>query len=551
MGAVPDNLLTDPWVPVRRAGGVERLSLSAVLAALAAGDVVALAATARHVEPYVHAFFCQLAVLAMRRAGLPAKQAPTASDEWAALLRALTPAYPDDAPWRLVVPDPEVPAFLQPALPAAHAKKMQRLDHPGELTILVTARNHTIKSARGDASAPWAWGQALIAVQTGASFSGRGNPGIARMNGGFGSRPFVSVVPGLRWDQAWKRDVATMLRRWDDTLRAQPALNPDGHALLWCLPPWGGTDKEQLPLSALSPHFIEAARRIRLARGAGGTLSAAYAGTDKGRVSPGPKGGEHKGNVGDPWAPLARRTGGVLTLSEEGWTYRRVVDLLLRTEGYEPSLLQQPEPADLEAPDPHWHLRVLVGGQGKTGGWHERRVPLPPAAVLTVMLEDDGRHRVAELAERHIDNAATARKALLRGLLSFLERAAWKPGETRIDWDDREARAWSERFLDVLERRIDAEFFSYLWQAADAETAGSDTDGAAAQAAGLRWRRRLATLAREVFEEAVAAFPKSSMGKVMAHAVAEARLAGALNAGLDLSVRGAAADAEEEQLADG
>lgn len=550
MGDVVDCLLTDALVPLHRTSGEgpTRVSLAAALAMLTSGEVVALGETARHNEPFVHAFFSQIAVLALQHAGKAFAEAPTDPDAWASLLRGLTPSHPDDAPWRLTVADPETPAFLQPAIPKADAGKMEPLDHPGELSILVTARNHTIKSARGDVADPWAWVQTLIAVQTGVSFSGRGNPGVARMNGGFGSRPFVSLVPGSRWDHAWARDVAVMLEQWQATLAAQPALSPDGHALLWCLPPWGGTEREQLPLTSLRPHFIEIARRIRLSHAADGTLRAAYAGTEKARISSGPKGAEYKGAVGDPWMPLAQRTGGALTLPEEGWTYARVVGLLLGQRGqedYVQSLLQKVRPEDAQSPEPHWHLRVLVGGQGKTGGWHERRVSLSPQLV-PVLAGDDGRLIVADIAHEHIGNAAAAHKALLAGLLSFLERSAWKSSgeKTEINWKDREATAWSQRHLDRLEQRIDAEFFPYVWR--EAGPAAAD-DWGTAEAESLRWRLRLKRLAEEVFEEAVAAFPASSMGKIMAHAVSAARLRGALRRGLELAAEDGTLGAEIEE----
>jgi hypothetical protein len=49
-----------------------------------------------------------------------------AAERWRALLRGLTPEWREDEPWRLVVDDPKQPAFLQPAAPGGHPRRLRR-----------------------------------------------------------------------------------------------------------------------------------------------------------------------------------------------------------------------------------------------------------------------------------------------------------------------------------------------------------------------------------------------------------------------------------------
>ena len=65
------------------------------------------------------------------------------------LFRGLTPNYPDDEPWQLVVDDITKPAFMQP--PASSKAKEQEykaaVATPDELDMLVTSKNHDLKAA--------------------------------------------------------------------------------------------------------------------------------------------------------------------------------------------------------------------------------------------------------------------------------------------------------------------------------------------------------------------------------------------------------------------
>ena len=61
--------------------------------------------------------------------------------------------------------------------------------------MLVTSKNHDLKSAVAVQAGVDDWIFALITLQTMEGFGGAGNYGISRMNGGLGSRPAFSLVP--------------------------------------------------------------------------------------------------------------------------------------------------------------------------------------------------------------------------------------------------------------------------------------------------------------------------------------------------------------------
>jgi hypothetical protein len=67
--------------------------------------------------------------------------------------------------------------------------------------------------------------------------------------------------------------------------------------------------------------------------------------------------------------PVARKDGKALTMSENGFTYERVQDLMFGD--WAPGAA-----AATNATDSYWVGQVLVRGQGKTGGYHERWVPV-------------------------------------------------------------------------------------------------------------------------------------------------------------------------------
>lgn len=476
------NLLTTPLIAVPSG---DRLSLPEVLAGLVDGRVDGFPELAAHQRHAWHAFLVQMAGLALHRAGRP--EPPADPETWRDLLRGLTPDHPDDAPWHLVVTDWSRPALLQPALPGATVKSLKGpLAQPDQIDILVTAKNHDVKSARLARPSPGHWLFALVSLQTMQGFLGAGNYGIARMNGGFSSRPAVSLVPRDTSGPAaqFRRDLRVLLATRND-LQVFGYPETGGLALVW-LADWDGA--ASLPLTGLDPWFIEICRRLRLAQ-RGEDIVAYTGGSKAARI----EAKMRLGVIGDPWTPVFIKESPpkALTVSAAGFGYHLLWEVLFKGN-YAPALMQAPHDGIDDGPVAIL-ARVLARGQGVTAGYHERRLPVPDPARNWLLPEN--RDRVARVAQRQVEDAdMMITKVLSPALLAF--RMAGKSGKPSDD-----DRAWTWPWRDDLDRLIDESFFDLLWQAL---AAADDHDGQ------MIWQRFLKTQAETVLERAFAAAPSVS-----------------------------------------
>jgi len=173
------NLLTHP---LSHAAPLGYLSLPGLMAALARApdEVESFPALRPHQGPAWHMFLVQLAALALHRAGK--LDIPEQEDDWLSLVRGLTPGFAEDEPWCLVVDDRSKPAFLQPPVPEG-VKVAKPVSTPDALDLLITARNHDLKQKTARQAEAQDWVFALVSLQTGGGFGGRGNYGVARMKG--------------------------------------------------------------------------------------------------------------------------------------------------------------------------------------------------------------------------------------------------------------------------------------------------------------------------------------------------------------------------------
>ncbi|MEZ5936184.1 MAG: type I-E CRISPR-associated protein Cse1/CasA [Alphaproteobacteria bacterium] len=209
------NLLTDHLLPARTPdGAIISCDLPGLLASYVDDGIVDLPFLRRHQEASWHCFLVQLAALALHRAG--EADIPDSADVWRSLLRRLTADWPDDEPWRLVVDDVERPAFMQPpVLMGAGDPHKAPVDTADDPDVLVTSKNHGLKQGIGGDASAEVWIVALVMLQTCSGFLGSGNYGIARMNGGFATRPFVALQPQGGPGAHWQRDVSVLLKRRD------------------------------------------------------------------------------------------------------------------------------------------------------------------------------------------------------------------------------------------------------------------------------------------------------------------------------------------------
>ena len=333
------NLLTEPLIRYDASGKRTMASLPDVFAALMDDNVTAFPALRPHQRHAWHAFLAQVGALAMSRAQLDTP--PTRSAEWDFLIRGLTPDFPYDEPWHLVVEDNTVPAFMQP--PARSDARVRsygnKVTTPDDLDILVTSRNHDLKSAVGVRASVDDWLFALITLQTMGGYGGYGNYGISRMNGGLGNRPAFSLAPAGGGTGAHvRRDILALLEHRQTQLPGGQV--PDcAPALLWTLP-WDGGRKEALNISQMDPLYIEICRAVRLRLDSRGGLQGVKATTESARLDI----KNLKGRTGDPWTPVSTtREGLPLTLGAGGFTYRRVADYLTSSDWESPAPLSAHE----------------------------------------------------------------------------------------------------------------------------------------------------------------------------------------------------------------
>lgn len=500
--AVRYKLLEEPLLSVADASGrrAERMSLPALYAALVRGTVEDFPAVRPHQRHVWHAFLVQVGALALHRAGLTGL--PDEAGAWRDLLLALTPDHPDGAAWALVAPHAR-PGLLQPPAPDGDVRAFKRVDTPDALDMLVTAKNHDVKRAVMSVARPEHWVYALVSLQTQEGFLGAGNYGVSRMNGGFASRPGFGVTPSSRPGDRLARDLRCLLTLRGRLLDSHPFFpTQGGHGLVW-LAPWDG--KASLPPSALDPFYVEVCRRVRLvADPPSGELHAVVAGSAAARVDA----KALSGRTGDPWTPLMPDGDGrkALTVDAGGLTYKRLVPLFFPS----PSDPKAPTRAllqEVSADDASEGLavvaRAVVRGQGKTEGFHERRVPVSRTMrpFFGPVIASDAAAKLA--GERVEDVGLFARKVLYPAALAVYTAAPSGAERTR---DDDTAKARAGAAVSRLDARVDATFFADL----DTELALNEhRDAAAAERA--RWLLRLRDAGRSVLDDVLAAAPTAAM----------------------------------------
>ncbi len=482
------NLLEENLIRVSVFDGqsVER-SLPEILAALASGEALEFSALQPYQSHAWHAFLVQLAALALFRTGRNDLREMRAPPGWTNALRELTSGR--DEPWCLVVEDLSQPAFLQPPVPEGKLDKWKNeTAAPDEIDILQTAKNHDVKRKRILSPRPEHWIFALVALQTMQGYSGSGNYGIARMNGGYGNRPAFSASRDLDWSTRFARDTHLLLQSRGDIARRYDFDPETGKALLW-LEPWDG--KQQLPLDRLDPFFIEVCRRIRLVE-ENGKILARWTTTKCSRIHA----KELKGNLGDPWVPVNTEDGAALTATN---LHYDLLQEVLFGGDYEPSRASIVLPEDGD--HPILLCRVLVRGEGKTEGYHERLIPVPHRARL-LLNTPEGFRRLGELSKQRVREVKKVSNVLRQALAALIQGGPEKPELPE---------PLAEPFIDAFDREIDRIFFTRLFQDATLDP----------NEARRKWLKEIFELARVTLERAKQSAPVPSERVFRARAKAD------------------------------
>jgi CRISPR system Cascade subunit CasA len=497
-----ENLLRDPLIRVVLTDGSRTaLSLAEVYAACTADRIATILALRPHQAPAWHALLVQLGVMGCEALEL---EAPPGDDPatWASVIRALTKDFPDDEPWSLVAPH-DKPAFLQPPVPGGsldHFKKTI-IRTPDALDMLVTAKNHDTKAQRMMRPRADDWIFALASLQTQEGQMGAGNYGIARMNGGYGSRPFMRLAPKASFGANVMRDVRALLS--EDWQRPGFLATRRAVKLVW-LEPWDG--EAQLSPDELHPLFVECCRRARLFFDGEG-FGCRLAGSEASRIAA--RG--LRGAIGDPWAPIDT-TGDAkaLAITNDGFSYRRTVELLFAggQRTYEKPFLAKRRRQERGLPF-RYEFAALARGQGKTEGYHTRTIDAPADAIDRI---EDG--LVAQLAWDRVEQAGVVWGRVLQPSLIML----YQGGPEEPDWRNPATAKLVGAWQGAYDAHVDTVYFPALWRALEL-----DRDVAA-----LDWAETLSEIACGVFGEAVRAAPQRAERRFIAEARANDFLSNAL-----------------------
>jgi CRISPR system Cascade subunit CasA len=402
------------------------------------------------------------------------------------------------------------PAFLQPPVPGGDLAPFRvRINAPDKLDVLVTSKNHDLKAERITHALPDDWIFALVSLQTQEGQMGRGNYGIARMNGGYGSRPFLGVAPEGGAGAHFRRDLRILLHPSNRLSSIHWAVRREIR-LVW-LEPWDG--KQQIQVDELHPLFIEICRRVRLAVNRDGRIFALLANSEAARIAA----KELKGVTDDPWAPVeVGSETKLLSLTAEGFSWRRMRELLFSgTELGSKRVFKRPLFAIVQQDDgPSLEIVAagLARGQGKTEGFHQRRIPVP--AHARARLVDEADRQLAEAADRQERDAGTMAQRVLRPAVL----CAFEKGPEKLDFNARDAAAAAAPFMQELDAAIDINFFPALWESLKANP----------DEAEHAWQSILRDHAEKTFQKALDAGPRTEARRFIAAARAESLFAGAL-----------------------
>jgi CRISPR system Cascade subunit CasA len=472
-------------------GATQSGSLPAVLAALSRGEVFDFPGLRPHQREPWHAFTVQVAALAMLGGNHVNFDALQTESAWLAALVDLTPDFPGGEAWNLVVDDWTKPALLQPPIKAAANKEDYSPSfHAADgLDLLVTSKNHDLKQERMANGTEEHWLYALVALQTGEGFLGAGNYGISRMNGGFSSRMFMRVRPDTTFADGFQRDARELLRIHGNKPDTRPGL-------VW-ISPWDGT--KSISFSSLHPLYIDTCRRIRLSV-ADGYITGHMATSKCARI----EASNLNGITGDPWAPVKPDGSSSITASAIGFGHRQMAKLLdpMQTSR---SALAQILSSDADK-DLILSVAALVRGQGKTEGFHTRSIPISKVIRGRLGAPDKVLDTLGVTAVKRSGEASEMGSRLRRSLIYLYQGAP-----ENIRYDDKSATKKVKPWEQSFNANVDAEFFDKaFWLEMEGATGPHRMD----------WRKRLADMARNIFQEAAAEAPRTEVKRIRAQAKA-------------------------------
>ena len=411
-----------------------------------------------------------------------------------------------------MVSDPSRPAFMQPPSPRSEgfAHFSLKAETPDALDLLPTAKNHDVKSSRSAHSHLEDWVYALVSLQTMSGYFGSGNYGIARMNGGHGSRPVVALIPTGAWGRRWCSDVRRLLEVRDELLAGAWHYRPDGVVLTW-VPSWDR--KNSIALTSLDPFFIEVCRAARLVQDKERLV--VWAATSK---APRIAARDAMGVLGDPWIPVkleGKKGPQALTVGPAGLSAGLLRDLLFE-DGFAPAAMQRPS-FSMKGEPVRFSVSAFVRGQGTTDGFQHEEILIPMQIRTRLFGSGPERDAMAARSKRAIEEAGLLEtRALKPGILSFLEGAG---GGQPIDWDQRQISTWWQTAARQFRSSWSTELFPWLWRTAD---------GASDEEADRAWLVALRGKAQTALDAVIQEYPSRQGRRFRSLAVAQDVFVGSL-----------------------
>lgn len=448
---IPGSVLDDPVFRVILVDGqAERLTLPGLLAALAGDRVASLPGVRVHQAHTVHMFLAHLVSIA----------GPDNGTEEGAWRAALLSVCDDPKAWQIIPADGEY-GFMQPARPADVELKKCEYSVSGIDYLPFLGKAHSIKPELSSDAEDDVWLWQLISLQTAAGFTGRNNYGCFRMNGGLSSRSLWAV-----YDRAWGMgrrifEDATLI------LRSMPKANEDfgfsteGLKLMW-LAPW--PEQHRLSASQLDYRVIEICRRVNLSRDGNGNIFARTGNSEKPRTWLAEKNAGKlflRGYCGDVWSPVDVKkpeAPKMVSMQNDGLLY----DVVAMNVFPGNASTIRPAPAvQRKVDDPLLVIAGIANGQGKTGGFHMREIPLP-AGKESITVFIGGEPSVT--ASAMVKEAAEVIRIIARSVQKFVGRTDKRPYEDR--YRNRMSAAiddvFFEHFLRLLRKEPEAQF-AWVW----------------------------------------------------------------------------------------
>ncbi len=500
------NLLEEPLLHYRRLGSGERIActLPELFIAMAHDQVRDFPALRPHQRHPWHAFLVQLAAIALHRAG---RTEPfVKAQEWQAALLTLTPDDPDGAAWSLVSPVGR-PAFMQSPVLAGIDAKWETKGTPDQIDVIKASKNHDLKSQRMSRPTVEDWVYALVSLQTQSPGDSGSYKESSRMDGGWGRRPGIGIVPPGGCGARWLRDLQILLNERKNIGEKHP-FGSSGVALVW-LKPWDGSVQSTLSLLDLDPFYIEVTRRIRMVCEST-VIVAKTATTPVSRIKP-----IDGGLTGDIWSPIDSDKDGkkVLTVRPSGLNYRVASNLLM------PGKFEFSPAMKLQKTDPLVGLKMRMesiawGPKNTNAGYHTRNILI--GKKLAVILAAARKNEIDELAmisKSRVEQIASVHSMLKNSLVVLLGKDLQKESGKKNEAIDTQA----ERFCQPFEAECDAQFFRELIEEIEAE----DRDAVRRQ-----WLCDLADRAERVLRLAFDAGPRSGQLRYRAQSAALGRLHG-------------------------